>query len=218
MKKYITIAALLTAGAAFANADTVNFNLVREDTTVSFVETSDIIELSYTSWAYTGGGNNGTGFQSPTNVAYQNTFSPDGQLRSGTNDLWTMTFSVANTGTESVTLQSFTFDAYGINGGGSDKNATIPVVMGLTDCASTDVTLAIGGATATATLNFSTPVVLNAGESKTLNLTMGSATSYNTYSGLTGGSVSYAIPEPSAFGLLAGLGALALVGARRRRR
>ena len=35
---------------------------------------------------------------------------------------------------------------------------------------------------------------------------------------LTWGSASFSVPEPSAFGLLAGLGALALAGTRRRRR
>lgn len=58
------------------------------------------------------------------------------------------------------------------------------------------------------------------GEAGTLTVTIDGASSYGARTPLNGLKLTYveAIPEPSAFGLLAGLGALALVGARRRRK
>ena len=228
MKHLIAITSLLAAGTALANADIVNFNLTRADTTVSFEElvASDIIELSYINWTTDTSGNKNLGkFQTPANSAYKNTFSPDAQLCHGTTGSWTMNFSIKNTGTEAITLNSFTFNVYEINGGGSDKQATTSVAASMDGCASVRDFGGFGGSTVAMTLIFNEALKLDAGASKTLAFSLGSVTSpkigddFNTYAGITGGSVDFSvIPEPSAFGLLAGAGALALVAARRRRR
>lgn len=133
-----------------------------------------------------------------------------------------MTFSVKNTASEAITLESFTFDGYVINGDGSNKAQIgdgMKLDVALTDCTAVcEALFKTGNEVGTVELSFVSPVILEAGASKELSFTLSNARSFNTYAGLTGGSVSFNIPEPSAFGLLAGLGALALVGTRRRRR
>jgi len=229
MKHLIAITSLLAAGTALANADIVNFNLTRADTTVSFEElvASDIIELSYIDWTTDTSGNKNLGkFQTPTNLAYKNTFSPDAQLVASTTGSWTMNFSIKNTGTEAITLNSFTFNVYEINSGGSDKSASASVAASMDGCASVRAlgekgsTAGIQGNTVAMKLIFNEALKLDAGASKTLAFSLGSVQAdFNTYAGITGGSVDFSvIPEPSAFGLLAGAGALVLVAARRRRR
>ncbi|MBQ6704459.1 MAG: PEP-CTERM sorting domain-containing protein [Opitutales bacterium] len=224
MKKYITLAALLAAGTTFANAETIVFGIERSGDTITFsgLDATDF-GLSYTNWTYNGGGNHNDGaWQTPTNAAYQNTFSPDAQLRSGQTDSWTMKFTFTNDGTEDVVLTQFAFDCYGINGGGSDKNAAIPVTLTLgyngESVSSSEFNLGYAGETNVGTISFGEGgLEVSAGGSVEFALTMGGAKSYNTYSGITGGSFT-TIPEPSAFGMLAGLGALALVASRRRRK
>ena len=228
MKHLIAITSLLAAGTALANADIVNFNLTRADTTVLFEElvASDIIELSYIDWTTdTSGKKNLGAFQTPANSAYQNTFSPDAQLVASTTGSWTMNFSIKNTGTEAITLNSFTFNVYEINGGGSDKDDTTSVAASMDGCDSVRAYGGYRGTTVAMQLIFNEALKLDAGASKTLAFSLGSVTQsaksekFNTYAGITGGSVDFSvIPEPSAFGLLAGAGALALVAARRRRR
>ena len=228
MKHLIAITSLLAAGAALANADIVNFNLTRADTTVLFEElvASDIIELSYINWTTDTGGDKIEGaFKTPTNSAYKNTFSPAAQLLKETTGSWTMNFSIKNTGTEAITLNSFTFNVYEINGDGSEKAAAISVAASMDGCASVRDFGGIQGSTVAMKLIFNEALKLDAGASQTLAFSLGSVTVatdghyYNTYAGITGGSVDFSvIPEPSAFGLLAGVGALALVAARRRRR
>ena len=224
MKKYITLAALLAAGTTFANAETIAFDIERSGDTITFSGLDATgFELAYTNWTYNGGGNHNDGaWQTPSNAAYQNTFSPDAQLRSGTNDSWTMNFTFTNNGTEDVVLTQFTFDCYGINGGGSDKSALIPVTLTLgyneESVSSSEFNLNYGGQTNVGTISFGEGgLEVEAGASVNFALTMGGAKNYDTYSGITSGSFT-TIPEPSAFGMLAGLGALALVASRRRRK
>ena len=232
MKKYITITTLLAAGSAFANAaEEVNFNVVRNDTSVSFnltdVDLASLYTLTYTSWSYSGEGGNSTGFKTPESSNYANTFSPDGQLRSATDDSWTMNFTFTNNGTDAIVLGGFVFDCYGINGDGSNKNTPIPVTLTLSrtvnsvsaaSVSSCEFNLGGNGEIAEGTLSFGAGgLEVSAGSTVNFALTMGGAKNFNTYSGIKSGSFTL-IPEPSAFGLLAGLGALALVGSRRRRR
>ncbi len=233
MKK--TIIALFALSGVLA-AEEQNFSMVRDTEGVSFTLgeavltqlNENALELSYTGWSYSGDGNNSTGWKNPSNANYANTFSPDGQLRSGQSDSWTMNFTIKNNGKENVTLSitEFVFNCYGINGDGSDKNATIPVTLTLAgtnagvnysaSVSSDNYSLSYGGNTSAATLTFTTPITLKANESMDLALTMSGAKSYNTYSGITSGVVKYTIPEPATATL--SLLALAGLAARRRRK
>ena len=235
MKK--TIIALFALSGVLA-AEVQNFSMERNTEGVSFTLgeaaltqlKENALELSYTGWSYSGGGNHSTtgGWQNPTNANYAGTFSPDGQLRSGQDDSWTMNFTIKNNGKENVTLSitEFVFNCYGINGGGSDKNANIPVTLTLAgtnagvnysaSVSSDNYYLSYGGNTSAATLTFTTPITLKANESMALALTMSGAKTYNTYSGITSGVVKYTIPEPATATL--SLLALAGLAVRRRRR
>ena len=221
MKK--TLIALM-ALAGVAAAETLTFEVERNQNAVTFalaeVTIQEILTLTYTDWTYSGGGNNNVGsWQSPSNTAYQNSFSPDAQLRSDTSDSWTMNFTVTNNTEKEITLTQFTFDAYGINGGGSDKNAVIPVTLTLGQV-STSINLAYGGSTTTGTLDLAgdNAITIGANETVTLALTMSNATSYNTYSGITAGSVTYTLPVPEPTTATLSLLALAGLAVRRRRK
>ena len=220
-KTLITLLAL----AGMATAETLTFEVERDANAVTFafdeVTAQEIMTLTYTDWSYNGGGTSNVGsWQSPSNTAYQNSFSPDAQLRGNTTDSWTMNFTVTNNTEEELSLTQFTFDAYGINGGGTDKNASIPVTLTLGQ-ASASISLAYAGSTTTGTLDLTgdNAITIGANETVSLALTMTASNGYNTYSGITAGSVTYttpSMPEPTT----ATLSLLALVGlaARRRRR
>ena len=211
--------------AGVAAADTLTFDVERSASAITFefaeVTAQDILTLTYTDWTYTGGGSNNVGaWQSPSNTVYQNSFSPDAQLRGNSTDSWTMNFTVTNNTEAELTLTQFTFETYGINGGGSDKSASIPVILTLGQ-ASANVSLEFEGRTSTGTLDLSgdKSITIGVHETVTLALTMTASTGYNTYSGITAGSVTYttpAAPEPATATL--SLLALAGLAARRRRR
>ena len=189
------LAAITMSSAPFSQAAEMKFDIDRTGDVViyNFVDaegepiTSPGITMKYTEWTYSGGGNNNVGsWQSPTNTAYQNTFSPDGQLRSGQEDSWTMKFSLnfseLNTSYSDsddndvvgVVITGFSFNAYAINGGGSDKNAyvsatgTITVGDSGTPEASSPVTLEYEGRTAEIVLNLANPISYDA-ENSTLD-------------------------------------------------
>lgn len=209
--------ALMMALVGMASADTLTFDVTRDDNDVQFQFGEGVdsaLSLTYVNWEYAGAGNCEEGaWQSPDNSNYQNTFSPSAQLRAGTDDCWTLNFTVTNNGSETLNLSQFTFDVYGINGGGSDKSGAPIVEMTLDGGSSGSVILGIQGNTATATLDM-TGLTLSANQTISLALTMGNDQLFNTYSGIKSGSVTYSvatIPEPTTATLsLLALGCLAL--------
>ena len=225
MKKYITIAALFTTGIVFANAETITFEkttwsagtntvALTDPTTVSTtaIEGLESWEISF-DWSYKAGTNSNkwgsTILATGTDPFASGGYSGGFQIR------W-------NNGTENNKKDGMMFIV--ANGKGDYNSLTLGTIS---DFASNDYdfNFTISYDIDTKALNF----VVKYGDTildKTLTSTnevaissfsTGTSTygTVGTYSNLTG---SYIIPEPSAFGLLAGVGALALVASRRRRR
>ena len=208
--------------AGVAAAETLTFDISRSNDAVTFdfaTDVSEILTMTYTDYTFVYGGTNATGgWQTPKNENYKDTFSPNVQLQAGATDSWTMNFTITNNCDNAITLTQFTFEGYVINGDGSDKNTDIPATLTLGNASSGEVKFATGGSTKTATLNLTGDnlIEIGAGKTVTLALTMSGVKDHNTYSGLTGGSVTYSVvPEPTTATL--SLLALAGLAARRRR-
>ena len=253
MKKYITVAALLAAGSALANAATVlttTFSNANQATATSvalsnaglsvtsasvssLVSGTSAAEGSTLSLKTTGGAG--------TNASF---FSPDNNVGSG--NPWTVTFSY-DFGTESISVANVDLGVNLYNGNGdwqSDKMNNGNLSEGVNyrgfsftlsfigaDGSSTLGTLSNarvaltgngGSAPQTVTLSGTGSEISLSGQVDVVLTVQQSSDNGNVgcYLGLN--SIAYndasGIPEPSAFGLLAGLGALALVASRRRRK
>lgn len=129
-----------------------------------------------------------------------------------------------------ISLENSSLNLYGLTWDISDKNLDGTALVNVTGTGSVvQMMYAL-------TLNFATEAALQSMVSKSLNLISGDASVYGNFDGLkitvagaeVGGgywaeqssdgktiSIFSSVPEPSAFGLLAGLGALALVASRR---
>ena len=243
MKNYITVAALLAAGAAFANA---------EVTTVTFAPQNSPGTSSAQNWNV--GGTNGyyVGTTLDTNdwfsaFAWGEMAGADQIMNQNQNPLnlgtvvpyassmpteYGITFTL--TAEQTLTVSSVTFSFVGAFNGGSFDNAASSVSTGSTiklfsddsELASTTANIEGTGLNEGVTsgtlpeaniveLSFD-PITVSAGDSISFTLEV---TQNTVNTGLK--SIAFttaAVPEPSAFGLLAGLGALALVASRRRRK
>ena len=260
MKKYITVAALLAAGTAFANADVT----LLDTTFTSYADWAAAQEDGWTQ-TKTSGGNHGKdaaisdtlGLTTPagggawtqTKVAHALSSSID----LGTDGMYTITYTAAK-GNNNAALQfALVGDGYSIVVGSSYNsdpglyagsvnanvltstttwytfqddaipagatiseaaivNTELTYTLTLTTSASGDDTLTVSAGTYSGTYTFASDATITAAgfmfEGATdIGLSMKNVS-----------VVSSAIPEPSAFGLLAGLGALALVASRRRRK
>ena len=259
MKKYITVAALLAAGTAFANAEVVAvFNCGGSDSTraqwmdqsqgwtsvqqsnngevISGV-TAGSITLSSTGTALSSTGPAGS-FSAAQDASSNPVAIPEALknlsssvFSASTYDtLWGGSINLYGSGQATLTLDGLTqntdYTVYlfcaraNVNSGGSATWTTT------TDGASWSVVTASGEASGSSTvqadgdasgLNASiVKVTFNTGDATSVSFDSGTGAAF-TLNGMVIDQGS-TIPEPSAFGLLAGFGALALVASRRRRK
>ena len=229
MKKTL-ITLLSLAGVAMGiDYNTIDYTFGRatvdDETTITITsEQSQALTLNYVGTTYETGGNSAEGMVDA--VSYAGTYTPNVQLRAGQADYWMITFSVTNNTTELITLTNMGFDAYVINGNGSNKDWGTSItttntltIEGIETPWVQNKAITTGGNTTDVSFvlgpNDTTSVDLLAGETVQVSFKLGSAQTYATYAGLKGMSVTY-IPEPAT----ATLSLLALCGlaARRRRK
>ena len=221
MKKYITIAALLAAGSAFVNATTdklewLSIKFGTGDTLTSgnqamswgsSTSTTDdwIIKFSITEnlsqegWEPTITTGESTGKAEGLSVGVCNGLL---SFRNGNNDLTSSDEELEFKVNDVLTFAYSDGTAYIGNYTSGKYISTTGLSSG-----SIDLTMSNGSSRA-----WSNGGRTKIGESQFADL------HGTSYEGNADGILSIVIPEPSTFGLLAGLGALALVGARRRRR
>lgn len=232
MKKFLTAAAFVAASGALACADTttVTFSNSGSDTG-SLTWTSDLVSttLSSTDLISDFAWSSYSGF---TQIMNNNEYALDnGVVIPYSTSEWTISFTIT-AGDEDITVDSIALNYILSYGGGSITNAA-SVTMETTLTVATDsetvtasetlsgTTLAdLSTTSQIITFALSEAVTILAGETATF--TIGASFDVDTASvGFNAITISATavsdVPEPSAFGLLAGLGALALVVSRRRR-
>lgn len=240
MKKYIALTALLAAGTALANASTVlttTFSNAAQSDATAVVVTTDVDGVSASITSLTSDGSD-LSLQTSNAAGTTDTFvSPN--VNVGTGGSWTLTLTYT-VGSDDLTINGVTLDLGLFNSTGVWQGSTssayefiryFDLTLSIADSTGTLATYsvedeALGNPDSSVAMTnesneviiVGTEITLTAGETYTVTLTAEQGASNNDlgcYIGVT--SIAYTIPEPSAFGILAGAGALALVAARRRR-
>ena len=235
MKKCITIAALLAAGTAFVNAADLTSTFSDKQTESIALNVAGVDGVTGTV-ALDGGVTFQTSGAAGGDSAF---FSPS--INVGEGNTWTATFTY-DFGAESLTVDSIALDLGIFNASGDWQGANVDryfdFAARLTTTLGNDTdsveysakNIMISGVVdgygnglnTHYSLDLSGDELELSGDSVTLTLTVsrGESNTLGCFIGLNSVTLkdAAAVPEPSAFGLLAGLGALALVASRRRRK
>ena len=232
MKKCITIAALLAAGTAFVNAADLTSTFTDKETTSIGLSVAGIDGVTGTVAL----GGDATAFQTSGAAGGESSFfSPNTNVGNG--NTWTATFTY-DFSSASLTVDSIALDLGIFTSGGDWQGSNVSRSFDFSatlDNGTNSVTYSASGVTIDGVvdtngngLNTQKVIKLSGSElalsgndvTLTLTVSRGESNTLGCFIGLNSVTLkdASAVPEPSAFGLLAGLGALALVASRRRRK